>query len=135
MLMLSKRFSHQPLALLPHLRFAGAAHLGREAPQQAILDIRMKLGLKVAPEYVLTSDDQAIECLSFQSQFEQLRDVFEMMQYFVIDAAFGVTRVVACKSVATTPARQRPEESLLLFYLVEMQIKEAGPVPIHKGHP
>ena len=133
--MLRKRFSHHALALFSHLLFGGTAHFGCEATQQPALDVRVKLGLKVMPVDVLTSDDQPVECPSFERQFQEFRHVLEMVQDFVIHAAFGVAGIVARKSVAASTAGKRPEKGLLLLDFVEMQIEEARPVTIHKSHP
>jgi len=95
----------------------------------------VKLRLKVMPMDILTSDNEPIECYSFECESKQFRNVLEMVQGFIIDAAFGVTGIVTPKSVAAAAPRKRPEEGFLLLDFVEMEVEEPGPVTIDKGYP
>jgi hypothetical protein len=133
--MLSEGLIHHSLTLRPNLFFGGSSHFSGEAPQQPVLDVRMQVSLKLTPVSVLASDNQAIECPSFECQFEQIRDVFEVMQRFIIHAAFGMAGIVTRKPVAAAAPRQRPKKRLLLLDFIEMQIEKAGPVAVHKRHP
>src|SRR5450755_4463301 len=87
------------------------------------------------PIGVLTPDDEPVECSSFECLLQKFCHVLEMVQRFVIQAAFGVTGIVTRKSIAATATRQGPEKGLLLPDLIEMQIEEPGAVTIHKSHP
>ena len=110
--LLGQRFSQHTLALLPHLFFGDAAHFGGESPQQPVLDVRVKVSLKFMPVGVLASDDEPVECPSLQSLLQKFGHVLEMVQNFVIHAAFGVAGIVTRKSVAAAATGKRPEKRL-----------------------
>jgi hypothetical protein len=133
--MLSEPISHHTVSLFPHLLLSGTAHLGYESPQEPLLHVRVKLTFKIMPVDVWASNDEPVERPSFESLFQEFGDVFEMVQNFVIHAAFGVAGIIARKSVAAPAPGKHPEKSLLLLDFVEMQSKEARPVTIHKSHP
>src|SRR5579864_4132213 len=96
----------------------------------------MQLGFEFVPTSVVTADDQFLEKAFLERSAQVLRDAFEMMQSFVVDAALGVAAIVSGVTIAVALASRRgTEQPFTLFQFVQPEIEEAGFLPIRQRHP
>ncbi len=121
--------------MLTHLLFGDGGDIRRDSSQQSLLDVGVEMRLELMPIDVLASDDEIVEDSLFLPLPQILSDVFVVMQDFIVHAAFGMAGIVSRETVPAAPAGQSMEEGLAFFEFVEVQIKNARPVAVHKGQP